>query len=99
MGTSDSAKLYGIESLTEAQDYLAHEILGHRLRQITTELLYLETDYIEEVFAYPDDAKLFSCMTLFHQASPDEQLFLQVLKRFYSGKQDENTLRLLKVEA
>lgn len=98
LGTSDSAKLYGIKDLTEAKAYLDHEVLGNRLREITTELLYLNTEHIDEVFGYPDTLKLFSCMTLFHQALIDDDLFMQVLKRFYNGEQDPNTLRILGIK-
>lgn len=37
-------------------------------------------------------------MTLFYQAGNGEELFMRVLRRFYNGEQDVNTLRLLKVE-
>lgn len=96
LGVSDTSNYYGIANLDEAKAYLDHEALGGRLREITAELLSLETEYIDEVFAYPDDLKLFSCMTLFYQASQGEELFMRVLERFYGGEQDENTIRLLK---
>lgn len=98
LGESYESDYYGIANLEEAKAYLNHEILGNRLREITAELLSLNVEYIDEAFAYPDDLKLFSCMTLFYQAGNGEELFMRVLKRFYNGKQDINTLRLLKVE-
>lgn len=95
LGMSDEANYYGITDLKEAKGYLNNRVLGNRLKEITTELLSLDIDYIDEVFAYPDNLKLFSCMTLFHQANPNEKIFLQVLEKFYGGEQDVNTLRLL----
>ena len=39
--------------------------------------------------------KVRSCMTLFHRAAPDEVVFRRVLDRFYGGKPDPATERLL----
>lgn len=98
LGESYESEYYGLVNLEEAQEYLNHEILGPRLREITTALLSLDTEYIDEIFTYPDDLKLFSCMTLFYQASREE-LFLRVLKRFYHGTQDQDTLNLLGIDS
>ena len=35
-------------------------------------------------------------MTLFHAAAPEEPVFSQVLEKFFGGRQDEKTLRILK---
>ena len=48
------------------------------------------------VFGYPDDLKLRSCMTLFQAADPDCGTFQAVLDKFFGGKPDERTLRILK---
>lgn len=45
----------------------------------------------------PDDMKLKSCMTLFSVADPQEQVFKAVLEKFFHGKPDYRTLRLLGV--
>jgi uncharacterized protein (DUF1810 family) len=44
---------------------------------------------------YPDDLKLCSCMTLFELAAPEERVFTKVLEKFYSGRRDSLTLRIL----
>ena len=49
-----------------------------------------------EVFAYPDDMKLKSCMTLFKLADPEQKLFGAVLDKFFDGERDENTITILK---
>ncbi len=98
LGTSETAEYYGITDLAEAKAYLKHDILGSRLREITEALLCSDIECLNEIFSYVDELKLFSCMTLFHQADPSEDLFMQVLKRFYHGEQDANTLHMLDVE-
>ena len=44
---------------------------------------------------YPDDLKLCSSMTLFELAAPDQPVFGKVLDKFYGGRRDPLTLRLL----
>ena len=34
--------------------------------------------------------------SLFHAAAPEEPVFSQVLEKFFGGRQDEKTLRILK---
>ena len=95
LGMSSTAQYYAIQDLQEAEEYLAHPILGPRLREISGELLKLPTDDAYAVFGWPDDLKLRSSMTLFSCAAADEPLFQQVLDKFYRGEPDERTLELL----
>ena len=95
LGQSNLAWYYGIEDLEEAKAYLAHPVLGQRLREITQTALELsETDPMK-VFGWPDNMKLRSCMTLFAQVSEDD-LFAQALDKFFDGHADYMTLELLK---
>ena len=94
LGQSNVAWYYGIEDLEEARQYLAHPVLGQRLREITAVLLTLSETNPEHVFGWPDCMKLCSCMTLFWEASYEE-LFLRVLDKYYQGQQDSVTLKLL----
>lgn len=94
LGRSSDAWLYGIEDLEEARAYLAHSVLGKRLREITQALLACrETDPVR-IFGHTDSMKLRSSMTLFAEAG-QEPLFQEVLDRFYRGQSDRLTLRLL----
>ena len=95
LGMSSTAQYYAIQDLTEAEEYLAHPLLGARLREISTALLTLDTSDAYAVFGWPDELKLRSSMTLFACAAVDEPVFQQVLDKFYRGLPDENTLRLL----
>jgi len=48
-----------------------------------------------EVFGYPDDLKLWSCMTLFARVSAPESVFARVLDRYFHGAQDAGTLQIV----
>jgi uncharacterized protein (DUF1810 family) len=99
LGSSPSAQHYGLASLAEARAYLDHPVLGARLRECTRRLLVLEGRSAAEIFGYPDDLKLRSCLTLFERASPQEQLFSEALRKYYRGKPDLRTLELLRSSA
>ena len=95
LGMSSTAQYYAIQDLQEAEEYLAHPILGPRLLEISGELLKLNTNDAYSVFGWPDDLKLRSSMTLFSCAAVDQPVFQQVLDKYYGGKPDEKTLSLL----
>ena len=95
LGRSCYANLYGIKSKEEAEEYLKHEILGKRLREVTNALLEHEGKSAEDIFGFPDTMKVKSSMTLFDYISPDD-IFAQVLEKFYGGKRCNLTLEMLK---
>jgi uncharacterized protein (DUF1810 family) len=94
LGRSVTARHYGIASLEEASAYLAHPLLGPRLRQCCEALTAVPGRSAHEIFGSPDDLKLRSCLTLFQLAGPQEPLFAQCLARYYSGEADPQTLAL-----
>lgn len=94
LGKSATSERFGITSLAEARAYLAHPILGMRLRECTQLVLDCGRR-VEDVFGYPDDLKFRSCMTLFATAEGGEGVFRQALNRFWDGTGDAATLRLL----
>lgn len=95
LGQSSSAWFYGIENLEEARAYLAHPVLGQRLREITLAAMELEESDPKKIFGWPDNLKFCSCMTLFSQISEDD-LFARALDKFFDGQKDSKTLQLLK---
>lgn len=95
LGRSPTALKYGIESLAEAQAYLAHPILGGRLLKCVELVLNHPTHSANEIFGSPDDLKFRSCMTLFREACPGLPQFQQALDTFYGGKPDPRTIELL----
>lgn len=95
LGRSDVSRYYAIESLEEAKAYLAHPILGSRLREISQALLDLNMGDAYAIFGAPDHMKLRSSMTLFARAGGDA-VFQNVLERFFGGNPDKRTLNILK---
>jgi uncharacterized protein (DUF1810 family) len=82
---------YAISSVVEARAYLAHPILGPRLRECAEAVLATTARTALEIFGSTDAMKLRSSMTLFHRAAPDDRVFAQVLERYYDGGADEAT--------
>lgn len=99
LGRSAMAQQYAIHSLDEAAAYLAHPLLGPRLRLFVEALQDLDAgSSIEEIFGDVDTLKLRSSLTLFEAAS-GERLFSAALERWFDGRRDTATLRLLGREA
>jgi uncharacterized protein (DUF1810 family) len=95
LGSSENSRFYGIVSLDEARDYLAHAVLGARLRECARLVLVADAPSAEQIFGPLDARKVHSSMTLFHAAAPDDPLFADVLRRYYGGSTDAATDRLL----
>ena len=91
LGSSSMSQHYAIGSLDEARAYLAHPVLGTRLRECAGIVLDTQGRTASDIFGSLDAMKVRSCMTLFHRAAPDEPVFAQVLERFYGGVADEAT--------
>ena len=96
LGMTSTSREYAIKNLAEAREYLKDDTLRSHLLELCDALLSLETNDAEYVMGYPDDLKLRSCMTLFQAANPESRTFQAVLDKFFSGKPDEKTLRILK---
>ena len=95
LGFSSNSQHYGITGLAEAKDYLNDEILGSRLREITLALLEHQGKSAQDILGRTDAMKVRSSMTLFDMVSPND-IFAQVLDKFYNGKRCEKSLRLVK---
>ena len=64
LGRSSTAEYYAIKDLDEAREYLNDEVLGARLKEISNELLKLETNEPVLVFGKIDSLKLNSSKSL-----------------------------------
>lgn len=95
LGSSSTAKHFGISALSEAQAYLAHPVLGARLRECAGLVAAIDGRPVEDIFGWPDNLKVRSSMTLFAQATDDNADFTAVLDKFYGGRLDPRTLELL----
>jgi len=95
LGHSAMSQTYAIESLEEARAYLAHPLLGARLRECCEAVMAVPGKSAHEIFGSPDDLKFRSCLTLFVHAAPNDVLFYNLLEKYYDGDADEATLELL----
>lgn len=95
LGSSPMARKFGIGSLDEARAYLAHPVLGPRLRECTALVTAVEGHSIEEVFGHPDDLKFRSSMTLFAHATEDNGTVLAALRKYFPAGFDPATLARL----
>lgn len=91
LGRSPTARHYAIGSLAEARAYLAHPMLGPRLRECSAALLDVQGRTAVQILGGIDAHKLRSSMTLFHRADPDAEVFRRVLEKYYDGEADPAT--------
>lgn len=95
LGSSETARYFAIASREEAAAYAAYPVLGGRLRECTRLVLQVEKKSVEQIFGYPDNLKFHSSMTLFARTAEENQVFLDVLKKYFSGALDPQTLARL----
>ena len=92
LGRSPTSIEYAISGRDEARAYLAHPLLGPRLKECTRLVLEVENRSAEQIFGSPDDMKFRSCMTLFAQVAPDDDIFVRALQKYFRGIPDRLTL-------
>jgi uncharacterized protein (DUF1810 family) len=91
LGRSPTTQHFAVSGLEEARAYLAHPVLGPRLREAVQVLLDQPERDPVTIFGPVDAQKLRSSMTLFGRAAPDEPVFGRVLDEFFGGAVDEAT--------
>lgn len=94
LGHSETARRYAIGSLEEAKAYLAHPVLGPRLRELTRLVIATKGKSLADIFGTPDDLKFRSSMTLFAHAT-SEPIFREALEKFCGGAEDPETVTRL----
>ncbi len=95
LGWSSTSRKFAISGRDEAEAYLAHPVLGERLRECTRLVNAAEGRTAEEIFGYPDYLKFRSSMTLFSRVGSEPQVFLDALDKYFEGTPDERTLERL----
>jgi uncharacterized protein (DUF1810 family) len=100
LGSSPMARRYAVTGLAEARAYLAHPLLGARLRECARALVAVQGRTAHQIFGSPDDLKLRSSLTLFARAaapSPpgEDRVFGEALARYYGGQPDPLTVQRL----
>ena len=94
LGRSETSRFYGIDGPSEAAAYLAHPILGPRLRR-AFEAVVAAPGEATDILGSIDAVKLRSSATLFARAAPLDPLYPAVLERFFGGGADPATDALL----
>ena len=108
LGLSAMAREFAISSAAEARAYLAHPVLGPRLRECARIVADTEGGTAERIFGPVDAMKLRSSMTLFAAADTPadgtadartgeagQNVFRSVLAKHFGGEPDEATLARL----
>jgi uncharacterized protein (DUF1810 family) len=95
LGRSATAVRYAIAGVDEARAYLAHPVLGPRLRTATDVAHDAPARSADALLGAIDAVKLRSSMTLFARVATDPRRFVSVLDRWYAGAEDPATVRLL----
>ena len=106
LGQSQTSRTYAISSLEEARAYLAHPVLGPRLKECARILADPDPDpdsdsdcgRAEQILGGLDAQKLRSSMTLFLLADPGEPLFAQLISQYFDGQPDAATDQLLQAQ-
>ena len=95
LGFSSTSRRYAIKSVAEAEAYLSHPVLGPRLVGCAEAVLSVEGRSALEIFGSPDEMKLRSCATLFASVAPAGSVFDRLIDKYFQGRRDDKTLRLL----
>ncbi len=92
LGSSETAQYFAISSREEAEAYLAHPVLGPRLRECSRLVAHIMGKSVDQIFGYPDNLKFQSSMTLFAHATAENEVFLEALNMYFGGEFDPQTL-------
>ena len=91
LGQSPMSVRFAIASLDEAKAYLAHPVLGARLRECAWLTLDVEGKTASEIFGSIDEIKFRSSLTLFARAAPEDDLFERCIDKYFAGASDPAT--------
>ena len=95
LGMSSMSSRYGIGSLDEAKAYLAHPVLGTRLRECVEAVAAHKGMSATQILGSLDAMKFRSCLTLFAEADGPDSAFARALEQFFDDQRDPRTLELL----
>jgi diguanylate cyclase (GGDEF)-like protein len=100
LGRSTTARRFGISGLAEARAYLAHPVLGPRLRECARVLMGLPPSCgtALDIFGGVDAMKLRSCLTLFAAAAEADPDFEALLGKYCYRERDELTVAMLMLQ-
>ena len=90
---------YAISCLAEAREYLAHPVLGSRLRECVVAMNTHSGRSAATILGEIDAHKFHSCITLFAQIAEPGSPFHEAVATYFSGSQDSATLAILARQA
>ena len=99
LGHSVTSQTFAVSSLAEAAAYLAHPVLGQRLRECAAVLASIEGRSVDDIVGHPDDLKFHSSMTLFAHTAPGEPVFAACLQKYFGGQPNPQTLSRLRARS
>lgn len=97
LGSSATSKAYAMSSIAEAKAYLAHPVLGERLRAITEAMNASVYTDPAAMLGTVDAMKFQSSITLFDLMSAEQNCFRTALDKFFCGRPDEITVRQIAI--
>lgn len=95
LGFSAMSVRYAISGLDEARAYLAHPLLGPRLRECVAAMNAHRGRRAADILGEIDARKFHSCLTLFARVAGAGSPFHAALEQHFSGAPDPATLKLL----
>jgi uncharacterized protein (DUF1810 family) len=95
LGQSPMSIRFAVASLDEAKAYLAHLVLGARLRECAQLALDVEGKTARDIFGGIDEMKFRSSMSLFARAASDEDVFQRCIDKYFASASDPATLAKL----
>ena len=95
LGSSAISVRYAIAGPDEARAYLAHPLLGARLRECVAAMNRHEGTAAAAILGEVDARKFHSCATLFAQVAEPGSCFHEALARYFAGVPDAATLARL----
>lgn len=83
LGSSSISERFALHGLEHARQYANHHVLGSRLRECVQLTLDIQDKTANAIFAFPDDLKFRSSMTLFHLATGEDIFKVRGLLLFW----------------
>lgn len=93
---TEMGRMYGLEDLDEAREFLHHPILGRNMRVIIREINTINGVTAMDIMGSPYDQELHACLTLFNMIRRIEgnhnSLYYRTLDKFFAGLRHPGTM-------
>lgn len=95
LGNSSMSQRYAISGIAEAGAYLAHPVLGPRLRECVAAMNAHAGMGAAAILGDIDAQKFHSCVTLFARVAEEGSPFRAALAKYFDGREDASTVAIL----